>query len=621
MAPTDEPLKPHSKLEPEARDGALRAGGAWALGPVATTAGSLVHAFRGYRPAFLRGDVAAAVTVAMVAVPQSMAFAAIAGLPPVYGLYTAVVVTLVGCLLTGSPQLHVGPTNTMSLLTASVLVAMALGDGDASAAQRVQTAAVLALLAGLIQIAFALGRLGELVRFVSKSVIVGFSAGAGVLIAVGQLPPLLGIDLVDTQSSLAGAIGKLHRIGQAVLEHGAAPAWPAALAGGVSLAVVLGCGWIARWLPRYLLAVVAGALTVYGMGWTSADLTLVGALPAGLPAFAPPSVDWQAYRALLAPAFAIALVGMIEVCGIGKTLAAKTGHRVEPNQEFIALGLANMVGGCFRCLPSSGSYSRSALNQQSGARTRFAGVASAVITAGVFVLAAPAAGTIPMASIAAILFPIAWGLIDLDYVRKLRHSNRADLWVCVATFMATLALPLEIAVFTGVFLTLALYLRRARQLYITEMVGGDDDPRQPAGWTERPLRANAACDPRRAVSFLQIEGNLFFASADDLQDRFIRVLAQKDVRVLILRLKRTHMVDATVMHTIESFAQQMGGEGRHLILCGLRPRMRERMIAFGLGQVVGQDNLIVSGEKPFDAARAAVKRAHELVETHETPPA
>ena len=169
--------------------------------------------------------------------------------------------------------------------------------------------------------------------------------------------------------------------------------------------------------------------------------------------------------------------------------------------------------------------------------------------------------------------------------------------------------------FTGVFLTLALYLRRARQLYITEMVGGDDeDHRQPTGWTERPLRANVACDPRRAVSFLQIEGNLFFASADDLQDRFIRVLAQKEVRVLILRLKRTHMVDATVMHTIEAFAKQMGGEDRHLILCGLRPRMRERMIAFGLGDAVGAENLIESGAKPFDAARAAVKRAHALVE-------
>ncbi len=613
MPLTEEPTPAHSKFAPGAKVGPLRAGGAWALGPVATTAGSLVRAVGGYRPAFVRGDVVAAVTVALVAVPQSMAFAAIAGLPPVYGLYTAVVVTLVGCLLTGSPQLHVGPTNTMSLLTASVLVAMAMGDGDATAAQRVQTAAVLALLAGLIQIAFALGRLGELVRFVSKSVIVGFSAGAGVLIAVGQLPPLLGIDLVDTQSALAGAVGKLHRIGQAMIEHGARPAIPAAIAGGVSLAVVLGCGWIARWLPRYLLAVVAGAVAVYMMGWTSADLALVGALPAGLPAFAPPSVDWQAYRALLAPAFAIALVGMIEVCGIGKTLAAKTGHRVQPNQEFLAVGLANMIGGCFRCLPSSGSYSRSALNQQSGARSRFAGVASAIITAGVLVWAAPAAATIPMASIAAILFPIAWGLIDLDYVRKLRHSNRADLWVCVATFVATLALPLEIAVFTGVFLTLALYLRRARQLYITEMVGGED-ARQPSGWTERPLRANAACNPRRAVSFLQIEGNLFFASADDLQDRFIRVLAQKDVRVLILRLKRTHMVDATVMHTVEAFARQMNAQGRHLILCGLRPRMRERMIAFGLDQVVGQDNLIVSGDKPFDAAREAVKRAHTLVD-------
>jgi len=557
------------------------------MNPLLITADSLSRAARGYRLSFLRGDVSAAVTVALIAVPQSMAFATIAGLPPVYGLYTAVVATLVGCLLTSSPQLHVGPTNTMSLLTASVLVALAVSDGDASASERVQTAAMLALLAGVMQIAFAIGRLGELVRFVSKSVIVGFSAGAGVLIAVGQLPPLLGLDLAGTSSPLSGVLGPLHRIGQALFENGAAPAWPAVTVGLLSLAVAIGGRWVARWLPRYLLAVIVGAVAVTLMGWTQADLALIGALPAGLPTFAVPALDWHDFRPLLAPAFAIALVGMIEVCGIGKTLAAKTGHRVEPNQEFLALGVANVLGGCFRGLPSSGSYSRSALNQQAGAKTRFAGVASALITAAVFLLAAPLAGTIPMASIAAILFPIA----------------------------STLVLPLEIAVFTGVFLTLALYLRRARQLYITELVGGGDaDPRQPAGWTERPLRPNAACHPRRAVSFLQIEGNLFFASADDLQDRFIRVLAQKELRVLILRLKRTHMVDATVMHTLEAFARQMCDEGRHLILCGLRPRMRERMQAFGLGDAVGNDNLIASGDHPFDAARAAVKRAHALVD-------
>ncbi len=592
---------------------AWRAGRRSIAGPLLTTAHSLSQAARGYRPGFLRGDTAAAVTVALVAVPQSMAFAAIAGLPPVYGLYTAVVVTLVGGLLTGSPQLHVGPTNTMSLLTASALVALATVDSDASAAERIQTAALLALLAGLMQIAFALGRMGELVRFVSRSVIVGFSAGAGMLIVVSQLPPFLGVDLSATHSDLGGALGQLHRLGQAVVSHGAAPARPAVAVGLVSLTAALVCRKVARWAPRYLLAVVAGALTVYFMKWDDQDLALVGALPAGLPAFALPSLDWHSYRPLLASAFAIALVGMIEVCGISKTLAAKTGHRVEPNQEFLSIGVANVLGGCFRCLPSSGSYSRSALNQEAGARTRFAGVASALLTAGVFLLAAPAAAFIPMASIAAILFPIAWGLVDLGYVRKLTRSNRADLWVCVATFAATLALPLEIAVFTGVFLTLALYLRRARQLYITEMVSGDDS-RHPAGWTERPLRANVACNPHRAVSFLQIEGNLFFASADDLQDRFIRVLAQKEIRVLILRLKRTHMVDATVMHTLEAFARQMRGEGRHLILCGLRPRMCERMIAYGLDGVIGRENLIVSGEQPFDAARAAVKRAHTLVD-------
>lgn len=587
----------------------------FAAGPVVSAASSLGTTVRTYNPAKLRGDLIAGLTVAMVAIPQSMAFAAIAGVPPIYGLYTAVVGTIVGSLLTSSPHVALGPTNTMSLLVSSGLVALAVTDGNL-----IETAVMLTLFAGVIQIAFALARMGELVRYVSHSVIVGFSAGAGVLIAVGQMPAFLGISLADTESRYPGIAGKIERLIQAVGLRQEIWDWRPMAVGAVSLAVVLVCKRISKWLPGYLLAVVAGGVVVVASGWDHGELALVGELRRGLPEFAWPELDWHRYRPLFAPALAIALVGMLDAYGIGKKLAARDGDRIDANQEFLAVGVSNVVGAFFRCIPTTGSYSRSALNYQAGAHSRFAGLMGGVFVAVIFIALAPAAQWIPMASIAAILFPIAWGLMDFDYVRRIAKSNPADLLVCVGTFAATLTLSLEIAVFVGIFLTIALYLQRARQLYITEMVR---TPGVASGFIERPLRDNkpqGMCDTAqetpdetdRAIVFLQVEGNLFFAAADDLQDRFNELVAS-EAKVVILRLKRTHLVDATIMHVIEQFARQLRVGDRHLVLCGLRQRMYDRMVEYGLVADLGEENVLVSGDEPFRSAKAAVERAHLLV--------
>ena len=567
-----------------------------AVMPMTAARRSLVASVRTYDARRFRADLLAGLTVAMVAVPQSMAFARIAEVPAIYGLYTAVFAAVVGALITSSTQLNHGPTNTMSLLTAAAVAAV---PGDV--AVKVQTAIALALIAGLIQIAFAVGRLGELVRYVSHSVIVGFSAGAGVLIAVGQVPAFLGIDLSDVHSGLVGVPGKAVEMWRGF----DGIAWRPVLVGTVSLLAAVACRRVSKLLPAYLIAVVIGALIVFLAGWTPDELRLVGEVPSGLPLPSLPT-GLGHWEDLLGPALAIAIVASIEVNGIGKTLAGPRGERIDSNQEFLAIGLANACAAFFQCIPSSGSYSRSALNSIAGAATRFASLFSGLLVAGIFLLLAPAARYIPMASIAAILFIIAWGLIDLAFFRRLIKSNKADLVVCAGTFLATLTISLQYAVFLGIFLNLALYLRRASDLCMTEMVRapGDSD-----GFIERPIRE----DPEgKDVMFLQVEGNLFFAAADDLRDRFNDLLA-RDVKVVILRLKRSHMVDATIMYVIELFAKQLHDAGRHLVLCGVRPRMFDRMTEFGLTDALGRDNVFVSDDTPFSSAKQAVLRARELV--------
>jgi SulP family sulfate permease len=605
-----------------------RLGGRFLAEPLLQVGSSLSGSVRNYSAAKLRGDLLAGITVAMVAIPQSLAFASIAGVPLIYGLYTAIIGAVVGSLLTSSHQLAIGPTNTMSLLVMSALVAGAVPvDGP----EAIAVAVLLTFASGAIQLIFALARMGELVKFVSHSVIVGFSAGAGVLIAVGQVPAFFGISLADTESHHEGVAEKIERLIQAIGLNGQTPDWRPIAVGLLSMAVALGCRRVSKMLPAYLLAVIVGGVAVYLMGWTGDDLKLVGELPSGLPDFTLPALSWDAYRPYFGPALAIAMVGMIEAYGIGKTVAGKTGQRIDANQEFLCQGLTNLVGSAFSCIPSTGSFSRTALNFAAGARTRFAGLFTGVFVAVVFAALAPAARFIPMASIAAILFVIAYGLIDFDYVKRIAKSNPADLLVCVGTFAATLTISLEIAVFVGVFLTLALYLQRARQLYITEMVR---TPGNASGFIERSLgprgpqgleEDDAQQDRCGPVVFLQVEGNLFFAAADDLQDRFNELLAS-ETRAVILRLKRTHLVDATIMHVIEQFAHQMQDTGRHLILCGVRPRMYDRMIDYGLIEDIGKENVFVTGDEPFRAAKNAVERARQLTQSSaqpgpaETPP-
>jgi len=596
MPETREPQDKEPQLVPHTgRPSATR----MLLGPFADAGLDLTRTLRGYDTARLRADLLAGLTVALVAIPQSMAFAQIAGVPPIYGLYTAIIGAAVGALLTSSSHLAIGPTNTMSLLVFAVIGTMA----GAAEGEKVRVMVSLTLMAGAMQLAFALARMGQMVRYVSHSVIVGFAAGAGVLIAVGQVPAFLGIDTGQVVSHYHGVPEKIDQL----LRAGDAPGLRPIVAGLLSLVTILVCRRISKLLPSYLLAVIVGGGLVWAMGWTEAQLRLVGDLPRGLPPLVLPEVSWAGLEPLMGPALAIALLGMIEAYGIGKTLAGRTGQRINANQEFVCQGVTNLVGACFRCLPSTGSFSRSALNYEAGAKTKFAGLFVGGFVAVTFLILAPAARYIPMASIAAILFVVAFGLIDWRHFRKLCRSNRADAAVTLGTFAATVLIPLDYAVFVGVFLNIALYLRRARQVYITEML---ENPEAPTGFIERPLHRNTA---DREVVFLQAEGNLFFASADELSDR-LAALAAGPTKVVILRLKRTHLVDATVMDVIERFAEQMRAKGGWLILTGMRDRMVERMRAYGVIEAVGEDNVFVSdADRPFGAARSAVARAKALL--------
>ncbi len=575
-----------------------------------------VRTLRTYRRGDLVPDLVAGLTVSVVDLPQSMAFALIAGVPPVYGLYTAMVLALLGALFTSSRFLSVGPTNTQSLLVASV-VSRVYGVHDM---HFVYLVIALTLIKGVIQLAFAAAQMGRLVRYVSHSVMMGFTAGAGVLIFAEQVPSFLGVDTEGTPRSLPGLMGATQRL----LPH-LPDVDPRSVAIGVgTIVVVVGMRALWRHAPGPLLAVAGSATVVWAMGWLGTDMRLVAPLPQGLPHFQVPRIGFGSpplrvslaeAEALLGGAVAIAVLGMLESVAIAKSIAVRTGQRISANQEFFGQGFANLVGSFFLCMPGSGSFSRTALQYEVGARTRLASVFCAVFNAVFFLLLAPLAHYIPLAALAAILFVVATGLVDVRGLARLARTSRSDFAVAAVTFLSALLVPLAYAIYVGIFLSLALYLRHAGQLKAAEFVAADD-----GAFQERPLP-----DPAEAgdVVFLQLEGDLFFGVADELADRLTE-LTRSPVRAVILRLKRTHVIDATVLHVLERFVKDMQASGRWVLLAGVQSPIAERLEAFGLVAQIGRDNVFASAGSIFESSRSALERARELAarppERSDTPP-
>jgi len=577
--------------------------------PVVTSLRRFASVMRGYTKADLRGDLLAGLTVAVIGVPQAMAYALIAGVPVEYGLYTLVFQCAIGSIFNSQPLLSVGPINTQSLLVASIVSRLA----EAMGPEYVAITITLTFLKGLVQMALAEMRLGNLVQYVSQSVIIGFTAGAGVLIAAKQVNGFLGFEVSRAEHAWPGLVG----IGQSLWGPAATGAWGhfdetsawAVGLGVMSLALVIGGRRLSRFVPGPLLAVVASAAVVWAVGLTEEELTLVGELPRSLAGvFALPDFGAMLLHidALLAGALALALLGLIEAYSIGKNLAGRNGARVSANQELFGQGLASLATSFMSSIPGSASFSRSALNQYAGARTAVASLFNAGLVLAIFLVAAPAARYVPMSSIAAILFVVAFGLIDWRHFLRLMRANPADGAVCFATFIATLFAPLQYAVFVGIALNLALYLRRASQLQVSEMVKPRGGP-----YLERPLRTSDGL-PAKDVMMVQLEGNLFFGVADELQDRLMEIERQ-GVRVVVLRLKRTHSIDATVMGVLESFTEAMQARGGHVVLCGLKEQTLAKLEAFGLVARIGKANVFATTYGVFQSARRALERARELV--------
>jgi SulP family sulfate permease len=558
-----------------------------------------LDALRRYSWSDARIDVVAGLSVAAVAVPQAMAYAMIAGLPAEYGLYTAIVMTAVGAVLDSSRQLINGPTNAISIALLSAI------GGVASQDERIQAAILVAFLVGSIQLAISVLRLGDLTRYISHSVIVGFTAGASVLLVLDQLKNLLGLH----------AVGGVHDHFLVRFWHtlvGGGPMHGPTVAIGVgSIALVLVLRRLKSWLgwallPEFLIVVIAAASVTAIFDLAGAGVAVVGDIPASLPSFALPRFDAAELNQLAESALAIALLGLLEAIAMAKAIAAVTGQRLDLNQQCLSEGVANFTGSFFQCMPGSGSLTRSAINQQAGARTQWSGVVSALAVALIMVAFAPYARFIPRAALAGLLMLTAARMVNLDDLRYHMRTSRFDAAIVAVTAISAVAISIEFCVLIGVFMSFMLVVPRTGTMQLAEFVVTDDRT-----IAERQ-RGDTACS--RLLIF-GLEGEMYFGSGSSLE-RHLDAIEDRvlpETQAVVLRLKRARNPDAVGMHLLEKAADRLRARGVHVILCGIRPGMLACLRNCGLAAKLGEANLFLEQPVRQTSTVLAVRHAYGLL--------
>lgn len=536
-----------------------------------------VRLLRAYPGAALRADLLAGVTVGLVLVPQALAFSLLAGLPPTMGLYSAMVAAVVGALWGSSSHLHTGPTNTASILTLSVLAPLfAPGSPDFIAA-----AGLVAVLAGAIRLLMGLARLGILVNFVSDSVAVGFTSGAGLLIISNQIGPIMRVSIAPSEGPLGTLAAAFAQRGEAHL--------PSIALGLGTAAVIAAWPRLTRQIPAVLVGVAGGAAVAWGLALESRGVRVLGELPAGLPPLASlPLLDLELIGQLANGALALAIIGLVEAVAIARAVAGYSRQRLDSNQEFVGQGLANIAAGLLSGYPCSGSFNRSALSYQSGAKTAMAGAFSGLFVLAATFLIGPLISRIPLPVLAGALAVTAWSMIDLKTMRRIGRGAPGEALIMAVTFGATLLLPLQFAILIGVLMSLGYYLLRTSAPRV-EAVLPDEGFKH---WSAHPERPQC---PQLAV--VDILGDLYFGAVNHVEEALYDILAATPgQRFMLLRMHSVQQCDISGIRMLESVLRVLRDRGGDLYLTRVREPVLRRMRQAGLLDQLGADHILDEDE-------------------------
>lgn len=532
-----------------------------------------VRIIKAWQPRFLMPDLIAGVTVGLIALPQAIAFALIADLPPEMGLYATIVAAIVGALWGSTDQIQTGSVNSISILTFSSLALVAVPGSP----EYILAAGMLAVMAGVLQLIIGLTRLGVLVNFVTHSVIVGFASGAAVLIAVNQVKPLLGLqfnnaNLVGTLNGIVSNLPQTH--------------WPTAIIGLGAMVVLLILRKFTPKLPGPLISMILASIVVFALGLNKQGVDVIGQLPRGLPPLAKlPLFNLELIAQLSMAALAIAAIGLIQTTAIARSIAGQTGQNVDNNQEFVGQGIANIAVGFFSGYPATASFARTAVNFKAGAKT-----AGSSIFAGIFVLLAmvvlaPLAVYLPKSALAGVLIIIAYGLIDRPEIIRIFHSTRSDAIIMVVTFLGTLFLRMEFAVLAGILFSFAFYILKTGLPRVFTVV-----PNKKFNHFVERMPGIPSCPQ---LGIVKISGDLYFGAVNHVEEILRQHLADNPrQRFLLLRMSGVNHCDMSGILMLESIREAYLVRGGDLFFLKVQDTVRSIMNSTGFYERLGADHFM-----------------------------
>lgn len=483
-----------------------------------------------YNSSRFKGDFIAGLTVSIILIPQGIAYALIAGLPPIYGLYCALVPQLVYAIFGSSRQVAIGPVAMDSLIVATGVSTLALAGSDSYIA----IAILLAFMVGSIQFLLGIFRLGFIVNFLSKPVISGFTSAVALTIGINQFRNLFGVDFV--QSDQIQYV--LEDIWFNILDFNL----NTTVIGLISIGVIVLLRKINKKIPNALLVVVVGILTIRYFEDYFFDVAIVKDIPSGLPSFSFPEFDISQMKELLPIALTLVMVGYLETISIGKSLEAKQDeYKLRPNQELIALGLSNIIGSWFKAYPSTSSFSRSAINQESGATTGMASLISVLMVLLTLLFLTPLFYHLPKTVLAAIIIVAVFGLVNIKEAIFLWKSNNLDFWLLIITFFSTLFFGIEYGIMIGVGLSLIILIFRTSRPYVAELGKVPD-----SDFYRNRERFNEVILDDEVLVF-RFDAQLFYANASYFIETLELMVEEKGphLKLIVLDAESINRVDST----------------------------------------------------------------------------
>jgi len=541
----------------------------------------------GYERANLRGDLVAGLTTAVLLIPQGMAYAMLAGLPPIHGLYASIIPLALYALLGTSRQLAVGPVAMVSLLVATGVGALA----ESGTELFIAYAVLLALMVGVMQLAMGIAKLGFLVNFLSHPVISGFTSAAALIIGFSQLKHLMGVDLAGgkyVHTILFEAVSRIGEVQPITLTIGL-----------VSIAVLLVFKKYRPTFPSALAVVAVGTFAVFIGGLDVAGVSIVGQVPAGFPSPSIPTLDPDAMKALFPIALTIALVGFMESVSVAKAFANRNKYEIDANQELVGLGVANIGGAFFQAYPVTGGFSRTAVNASAGAKTGLASLVTAGVVAFALIFLTPLFYYLPKAALAGIIMVAVFGLVDVREVKHLWRVKRSDLALLIVTFFATLGLGIEEGILVGVGASILWFVVRTTRPHFAVL------GRIPGTQAYRNVKNHPDADTLPNVLMVRMDAQFYFGNINFLKERLGELEAgvEGGMKALIIDASSMNQLDSSAVHALSELAEAYRARGVALLMANVKQPVLDVMICAHLPDCLGADRIFLTVHEAAEFAR------------------